>query len=176
MANRSTHRGLVGPVLVCLGVAGCGDLNQSSRLGDRVELEVFSAAGPTIAPIQPGQADAPSIRGLDRDHWAARSIVQPAGDSASRPNYTSGLEPYFTDSTARQRGLYPTERSAPDTWTHAARLTLTGEGAVAPFWFAFDLVAAPWRMAVNRPWGVVHGPAPAIRVPPAGTTGLDEQP
>lgn len=171
---RSITRGLWASAALAAGaVAGCGDLNQSSRLGGTVGFEALGDGQPRVdAAPAPGQSDAPSVTSLDRNGWQERSFVVPMDGAAHHPTYTSGLGPRYTRDLARQRGEYPTAETALDTWSPAARGAMIAEAAAASFWAGLDIVAAPCRMVRFAPWSITAEPRamPARAPTPAGET------
>lgn len=146
-------------------LGGCtGEVNHSSGLGGGVELETFSDRTPVLPPPGPN-GDGPSIVGIDRDNWPTRTVLAPAGNVEHYPTYTSGLAPRYARDLPRQRGEFPTEDSALDTWTGRSRLPLATEGLAAPFYAGFDILAAPVRFFMAPPWVVVNSPGWRQRTP-----------
>lgn len=91
-------------------------------LGHEVELEVFTADRPGVLGEQEGAVKvskgtitgAPqgksSLVAIDRSNWEAQTFLVPVDGTGHRPTYATTLE--LKNSTARQRGEFPTELSA----------------------------------------------------------------
>lgn len=103
----------------CLaGVAGCVHSNDRLSLGNQVELEAFStdATGDRVTPggpIVPGDqvwTAGRTPQPIDRSGWGRTEFLVPVDGVGHRPAYTTRV--MLKNSTARQRGEYPTAVSA----------------------------------------------------------------
>lgn len=88
-------------------LAGCTSAeNNRFRFGNAGPLPVFQPAADTLAD------PAPSVTGLDRSGWAPIALDVPVHGTAHRPTYAPSA--FDLDTTARQRGQYPTAETCLD--------------------------------------------------------------
>ncbi|MHC4108704.1 MAG: hypothetical protein ACYSTY_11520 [Planctomycetota bacterium] len=86
--------------------AGCaGPLNDQIGLSAAEPLPALSAE-----PAREAPSAEPSLHGLDRSHWPTIKVTVPGGQVEHWPAYTRNI--YLSDTTARQRGEFPTVDSA----------------------------------------------------------------
>lgn len=151
----SLMRGLAIAGVACLGLSGCTTGNERPYVGNDQPNNMYKAAimvdSGEPAPVY---SDAPSVIGLSRAHWQQTVVSVPVDGLASKPTFAS--KHLMTNTTARQRGQYPTDMTAleldGDTgWTQV------GETVLSPFSAAwdgtrmifYDLWAAPvWEEGV----------------------------
>lgn len=95
-------------ITLALLAGGCVDRNDRLVIGDLHTPEAVQAGD--AAPETARPDDAPSLRGLDRSHWAPSDYAAAYDGTRHRPHYRTDLR--FTNVTARQLNRYPTLLSA----------------------------------------------------------------
>ncbi len=148
-------------------LAGCVSENDRLTLGHEVELEVFSPDRPGIMEGQtplttPASAQYAAFEhgprapiGIDRSGWSPTPFVVPVDGTGHRPTYAVSLQ--MKNSTARQRGEFPTALSA---------LELTGgytdeqlvESLDSPVVVFGSALAIPVRMLIDPQWRTHYSP------------------
>lgn len=129
----------------CAALAGCVDSNSRVTIGETVELQTFQ---PPVARPDTFTQDEPSLVGIDRENWEARTFLVPVDGTHHRPTYA---DPFFlTDVTRRQRGEYPSIESALDgdgsEYAAGADSERFQEGVLVPLRALLDLVTIPVRL------------------------------
>ncbi|MGD9689199.1 MAG: hypothetical protein AB7K52_00380 [Phycisphaerales bacterium] len=171
MAHRSAAKLLVMGILLAAGGSGCEKLNRGPAISDEYSLEAIAPArnARSFARLEAGESDPPSLAAgtLDRSAWTIRRVVVPAGVTQNRPTYATG--PTYAQSTARQRGEYPTIDSALDLGTHESAWSEVYEALAWPFWAGLDVALMPARMIAQPPWETVNSPDWPHERAPGGT-------
>ncbi|MBL8962644.1 MAG: hypothetical protein KF787_06440 [Phycisphaeraceae bacterium] len=169
----------IASVASLLPLAGCVSDNDRLTIGQEVKLEVFSTGPDDTAPVAQGGSLVPeenvwtvgrTPQSIDRSGWERTEFVVPVDGTGHRPTYTAWV--MLKNSTARQRGDFPTAESA---------LELTGgftdeqftESWTAPLVTFGSVFAIPFRLFIEPPWTVRRSPAMGYeRWRGAGQAGL----
>ncbi len=102
------------------------------------------------------EATEPSLDGITRTHWDEMVIYAHPDGTQHHSRYTTG-GPFYTDETGRQRGEYPTRRSALDEGAETG--TQVKEAFAAPFHAGVDVLLFIPRLFVKSPGAVFASPA-----------------
>ncbi len=151
---------------LALGLGGCVAENNRLTVGHEVELEAFTSDERRLEPLEVTQLrpDAPyaafpeshrSVTSLDRSNWTEKTVLVPVDGLGHRPNYAVSLQ--LKNSTARQRGEFPTALSA---------LEVTGgftdeqlvESFDQPLIILGSALILPARMLIDPQWNVRYSP------------------
>ncbi|MBC23637.1 MAG: hypothetical protein CMJ32_06950 [Phycisphaerae bacterium] len=141
--------------MLMLLLPGCSGLNQSSGLRGYPEaIPALQPSSNTSITSMEGY-DQPSIVSLDRSGWSPIVVQVPRKQVEFQTTYVTNVR--LADTTARERGEYPTATTALGPGGDCCQLAL--EGPVAIFFSAADLVLAPVEMVCGRwPWTMKSGP------------------
>lgn len=151
---------------LALGLGGCVAENNRLTVGHEVELEAFTSDERRLEPLVVTQLRPDvaypafpegrrSLTSLDRSNWTEKTILVPVDGVGHRPHYAVSLQ--LKNSTARQRGEFPTALSA---------LELTGgytdeqlvESFDQPLIILGSAVILPVRMLIDPQWNVRYSP------------------
>ncbi|HLO39869.1 MAG TPA: hypothetical protein VK176_02510 [Phycisphaerales bacterium] len=147
-------------------LGGCVAENDRLTVGHEVELEAFTPDEPrferlaptTVSPDKPFPAFPAgdhSVKSMDRSNWTEQTVLVPVDGTAHRPTYAESVE--LKNSTARQRGEFPTALSA---------LELTGgftdeqlvETFTTPLVVFGSGVIVPFRLLIDPQWNIHYSP------------------
>lgn len=148
-------------------VSGCVAENDRLTVGHDIDLEIFDperpgavATGEAGDPIAPGTVPGVpggrrSLAAIDRSNWETQTLLVPVDGTGHRPTYATTLE--MKNSTARQRGEFPTALSA---------LELTGgftdeqlvESFDTPIVVLGSAIVLPVRLFTEPQWLVHYSP------------------
>ncbi len=154
--------------VACLAAlaAGCaGPLNDQIGLTSAEPLPALSAEPAPDAP-----SAEPSLDGLDRSHWPTRMVAVPVRQVEHWPTYTRNI--YLSNTTARQRGEFPTADSALEGGASVLDQGFQSDLnlLVAPLqipWFPVEVMGGRW------PGQLEHSPAePYARAGPESQQDL----
>lgn len=145
-----------------MGMAvGCQGLNLSPQPGPHVELDTLRPTADFYARVdQPLLQSGSSLAGLSRENWKETTFYVPVSGVEHKPVYTMYL-PKLTDSTARQRGEYPSQATVVEGTDMDSTLAQALEGVLAP-------VRAGWEMGWILPKMIVTPPDSTVSSPRDG--------
>lgn len=148
----------VGCGAAALVLAGCQGVNLSPNPGPGVQLDTLRPTADFYARVdRPIENSSPSLLGNSRENWASMEFLVPVAGVEHKPLYM-GDKPRRTDSTARQRGEYPTQASATEGSDGRSTVRQTYEALWAPLRATWDMVMFVPRMFVAPPWRTVSSP------------------
>lgn len=113
----------------------------------------------------PATSDDPSLLGLSRAHWPAKTFLIPAGDTTHHPTYTEHWGGYALTPTQRRERLTP-ETADIVHHPHNARAQVAA-GFLAPIHAAGEAVMMPVRALSTPPLTMVRSDALARLDPSA---------
>ncbi|MEM8756465.1 MAG: hypothetical protein AAGF47_01620 [Planctomycetota bacterium] len=146
-------------------ITGCAsDDNARLVIGDDVALaslppmvaEPALDAEGTPLPNPTPKSDAPSALGIDRSNFEPSVYRVPIDGTRHQPQATAPLR--MTSDTARQRGEFPTIRSALEPISRANKRTQAFEIFVAPCWAFIDLLITPAQLVIDPAYETVSSP------------------
>ena len=150
--------------VACLAAlaAGCaGPLNDQIGLTGAESLPALSAD-----PARDAPSVEPSLDGLDRSHWPTTVVTVPLGQVEHWPTYTRNI--YLGDTTARQRGEFPSVDSALEGDSGSQQRLESGLNLLVAYlqiaWWPVELMGGRW------PGQLEHSPAE-----PYGRAGPENQ-
>jgi hypothetical protein len=148
------------------GLGGCVAENNRLTVGHEIELEAFTSDERRLEPLTVTQLRPDvaypafpegrrSLTSLDRSNWTEKTILVPVDGVGHRPHYAESVQ--LKNSTARQRGEFPTALSA---------LEVTGgftdeqlvETFTQPLVIFGSAVILPARLLIDPQWNVRYSP------------------
>lgn len=152
------------PVALLLALTGGGCVsprNDDHTLSDGTQLIIEPVV--SLAPGT-GQADAPSITGLDRSHWPETTYSVPQRNVVHQPTYRS-RPVSIARASAVQRGEYPAIETAGESISKGSLGIQAIEAVLAPMQAMVDVVLMVPRAVLKPPTMPVRGPnVPVHRV------------
>ncbi|MDP1660984.1 MAG: hypothetical protein Q8L55_03630 [Phycisphaerales bacterium] len=153
---------VIAALLLPLAGAGCvTPRNDDHALSDGTPLIHNPVVSGSVAV---GQADAPSLSGLDRSHWPQTHYSVPQRDVVHQPVYRS-RPVSLTSRSAIQRGEYPVPETAAESISDGTRAIQAIEAVLAPLQAMGELVLMVPRAVLMPPMAPARGPTvPVHRV------------
>lgn len=155
----------VASVASLLPLAGCVSDNDRLTIGQEVKLEVFSTGSDDAARVAHGGSLVPeenvwtvgrTPQSINRSGWERTEFLVPVDGTGHRPTYTAWV--MLKNSTARQRGDFPTATSALELTDGFTDEQFT-ESWTAPMVTFGSVFAIPVRLFVEPQWTVRRSPA-----------------
>ena len=145
-------------VLFAALLAGCQGLNLDPQPGPHVAMDTLRPTADFYERVdKPLVQSGASLAGLRRDNWTDTTFYVPVSGVEHQPIYTTD-KPRRTDSTARQRGEYPTQASAAETAGSDSLGDQAVEGLLAPVRAGWDVAWMVPKMFVTPPGRTVSSP------------------
>lgn len=139
-------------------LTGCQGLNRSPQPGPHVLMDTLRPTADFYERVdKPLEHSGASLAGLSRDNWADTTFYVPVSGIEHKPTYTTD-KPRRTDSTARQRGEYPSQRTVVEGSTEDSSGDQAVEALLAPVRAGFDIVMMIPKMVVTPPDRTVSSP------------------
>jgi hypothetical protein len=150
---------LMPPALFALALlAGCQGANLNPQPGPHIALDTLRPTADFYERVdKPLVQSNASIAGLSRDNWAPVAFSVPVSGVEHKPIYTDD-KPQRTDSTARQRGEFPTQASAAQNSDDASLGDQAAEAALAPVRAGWDILWMVPKMIATPPGRTVSSP------------------
>lgn len=146
-------------IVVAAVVGGCSKgVNLDSQPGPHVKLDTLRPTADFYERVdKPLVQSGSSLAGLSRENWAQTTFYVPISGTEHKPTYTTD-KPHRTDSTARQRGEFPTQLSAAQNSDYDSSGEQAIEGLLAPLRAGWDIVWMVPKMVATPPGRTVSSP------------------
>ncbi len=141
-----------------IALTGCQGQNLSPQPGPHVELDTLRPTADFYARVdKPLENSGASLAGMSRDNWNATTFSVPISGVEHKPTYTTD-KPQITDSTARHRGEYPTQKTAVEGTDTSSAGDQAAEAALGPVRAAWDILWMVPKMVATPPDRKVSSP------------------
>jgi hypothetical protein len=141
-----------------LALTGCQGQNLSPQPGPHIELDTLRPTADFYARVdKPLENSGSSLAGMSRDNWNATTFSVPISGVEHKPTSTTD-KPHIADTSARQRGEYPTQRSVTEGQDTSSSGDQAAEAALGPVRAAWDIIWMVPKMVVTPPDRKVSSP------------------